>query len=53
MSRKRRHEMVNRQHPKRLTVHQCAVVGISRSREYYRPRSTYREDLAVMRLIDW
>ena len=52
MNRQRRHDMVDRQHPKLSTVRQCAFLGISRSSGYYRPRATPREDLAVMKLID-
>ncbi len=52
MSRERRREMTNRQHPALSTVRQCALLGISRSSVYYRPRATSLEDLAVMKLID-
>ncbi len=52
MSRERRREMVERQHPKLATVRQCALLGISRSSVYYRPRGTSLEDLAIMKLID-
>ena len=52
MSRQRRRDMVDRQHPKLSTVRQCAFLGISRSSGYYRPRATPREDLVVMKLID-
>ena len=52
MSRERRREMVDRQHPQLSTVRQCALVGISRSSVYYRPRATSLQDLGVMKLID-
>ncbi len=52
MSRERRREMTNRQHPALSTVRQCALLGISRSSVYYRPRATSLEDLAVMKLMD-
>ncbi len=52
MSRERRREMAGRQHPALSTVRQCALLGISRSSVYYRPRATSLEDLAVMKLID-
>ena len=52
MSRERRREMTNRQHPALSTVRQCALLGISRSSVYYQPRAIPREDLAVMKLID-
>ena len=43
MSRVRRREMVDRQHPKLSTVRQCALLGISRSSMYYRLRTTSLE----------
>ena len=52
MSRERRREMVDRQHPALSTVRQCALVGISRSSLYYRRKGTSPEDLAVMEAID-
>ena len=52
MSRERRREIVDRQHPKLAMVRQCALMGISRSSLYYRPRGTSPEDLAIMKLID-
>ena len=36
MSRERRREMVDREHPALSTVRQCALLGISRSSVYYR-----------------
>ncbi len=52
MSRERRREMVDRRHPALSTVRQCALLDISRSSVYYRPRGTSSEDLAMMKLID-
>ena len=52
MSRERRREMVDRQHPALSTLRQCASLGISRSSLYYRPKRTSCEDLALMKLID-
>ena len=52
MSRERRREIVDRQHPALSTVRQCALVGISRSSLYYRRKGTSPEDLAVMEAID-
>ena len=52
MSRERRRQMVDLQHSELSTVRQCALVGISRSSVYYRPRATSLKDLAVMKLID-
>ena len=39
MSRARRREMVDREHPKLPIVQQCALLGVSRSSLYYRPRA--------------
>ncbi len=52
MSRERRSEMVDRQHPALSTVRQCALLGISRSCLYYRPRVPSQEDLTVMKEMD-
>ena len=51
MSRERRREMVDRQHPALSTVRQCALLGISRSSAYYRPRVPSQKDLALMKRI--
>ena len=52
MSRERRREMVDREHPVLSTVRQCALLDISRSSLYYRCKGTSPEDLAVMKAID-
>ncbi len=52
MSRERRREMVDREHPVLSTVRQCALLDISRSSLYYRRKGTSPEDLAVMKAID-
>ena len=52
MSRERRREMVDREHPGLSTVRQCALLGISRSGVYYRPRAPSQKDLALMKQID-
>ena len=52
MSRGRRREMVDRQHPALSTMRQCALMGISRSNVYYRPRGPSPKDLEVMKPID-
>ena len=52
MSRGRRREMVDRQHPALSTVRQCALLSISRSSVYYRPRGSSQKDLEAMKLID-
>ena len=52
MSRERRREMVDRKHPALSTLRQCALMGISRSSVYYRPRAPSQKDLALMKQID-
>ena len=52
MSRERRREMVDCEHPGLSTVRQCALLGISRSSVYYRPRAPSQKDLALMKQID-
>ena len=52
MSRKRRREMVDRQHSVLFMVRQCALLDISRSSLYYRSRGTSPENLAFMKRID-
>ncbi len=52
MSRERRREMVDREHPALSTVRQCALLDISRSSLYYRLRGTSPESLALMKRID-
>ena len=52
MSRERRRELVDREHPVLSTVRQCALLDISRSSLYYRRKETSPEDLAVMKAID-
>ena len=52
MSRERRREMVDRQHRALSTVRQCALMGISRSSVYYRPRAPSQKDLALMKQVD-
>ena len=52
MSRERRRKMVDREHPGLSTVRQCALLGISRSSVYYRPRAPSQKDLALMKQID-
>lgn len=45
MSRERRREMVTLKHSDLSTVRQCALLGISRSCLYYRPRVPSQGDL--------
>ena len=52
MSRERRREIVDRQHPALSTVRQCALLDISRSSRYYRRKGTSPEDLAVLEAVD-
>ncbi len=52
MSRDRRRQMVDREHPALSTVRQCALLGISRSSLNYRRKETCPEDLAVMKAMD-
>ncbi len=52
MSPGRRREMVEREHPKLPIVRQCALLGVSRSSLYYRPRAVSEEDLSLMGEID-
>ena len=52
MSPARRREMVEREHPSLSLVRQCALLGVSRSSLYYRPRAASAEDLSLMGEID-
>ena len=52
MSPARRREMVDREHPSLSLVRQCALLGVSRSSVYYRPRAASQEDLSLMGEID-
>ena len=48
----RRREMVDREHPSLPIVGQCALLGVSRSSIYYRPKGASEEDLSLMRERD-
>ena len=52
MSRAKRREMVDRRRQQLSLVRQCALLGISRSSLYYRPKGTSGEDLSLMGRID-
>ena len=52
MSPARRRQMVDREHPSLSLVRQCALLGVSRSSLYYRPRAASAEDLSLMGEID-
>ena len=44
--------MVDRERPSPSIVRQCALLGVSRSSIYYRPRTASAEDLSLMGEID-
>jgi len=52
MSRARRRQMIDREHPNLSVVRQCSLLGISRSSVYSRPRETDEYELELMSLID-
>ena len=52
MSRAKGREMVDRRRRQLSLVRQCALLGISRSSLYYRPKGTSGEDLSLMGRID-
>ena len=52
MSPARRRQMVDREHPSLSLVRQCALLGVSRSSIYYRPKAASAEDLSLMDEID-
>ena len=52
MSPAQRRQMVDREHPSLSLVRQCALLGVSRSSLYYRPRAASEEDLSLMGEID-
>ena len=44
--------LVDRQHPSLSLVRQCALLGVSRSSLYYRPKAALAEDLSLMGEMD-
>ena len=52
MSWEGRRKMADRKHPALSTVRQCALLGISRSSLYYRPRVQSQDDLALIKRVD-
>jgi len=52
MSRAKRHQMIDREHPNLSVVRQCSLLGISRSSVYSRPCEAGEYDLELMSLID-
>ncbi len=45
MSKERRWKMVDREHPTLSIVRQCALLGVSLSGLYYRPKGASREEM--------
>ena len=52
MSLAQRRKMVDREHPSLSMTRQCALLGVSRSSLYYRPKTVSEEDLSLMGEID-
>ena len=52
MSRGRRRQMIDREHPNLSVVRQCSLLGISRSSVYSHPREVDEYELELMSLID-
>ena len=48
----RRRKLVDREDPSLSITRQCALLGVSRSGVYYRPRERSKEDLSLMQAID-
>ena len=48
MSPARRRQMVDREHPKLPIVRQCALLEVTRSSVYYRPKGASEADLSLM-----
>ena len=52
MTPAQRRELVDRQHRSLSMVRQCALLSVSRSSLYYRPKETSQQDLFLMRELD-
>ena len=52
MTPAQRRELVNRQHRSLSIVRQCALLGVSRSSLYYRPKEASQQNLSLMGEID-
>ena len=52
MSRGKRRQLVDWEHPSLSIVRQSALLGVSRSGLYYRPRGDSGEDLSLMQAMD-
>ena len=51
MSRGRRRQMIDREHPNLSVVRQCSLLGISRSSVYSHPREVDEYELELMSLL--
>ena len=52
MTPAQRRELVDRQHGSLSIVRQCALLGVSRSSLYHRPKETSQQALSLMREMD-
>ena len=52
MSPARRRQIVDREHPFLSLERYCALLGVSRSSRYYRPRAASEEELSLIGEID-
>ena len=52
MTLAQRRELVDRRHRSLSIVRQCALLGVSRSSLYYRPKETSQQDLSLTREMD-
>ncbi len=52
MTPAQRRELVDRRHGSRSIVRQCALLGVSRSSLYHRPKETSQQALSLMREMD-
>ncbi len=52
MTPAQRRELVDRRHGSRSIVRQCALLGVSRSSLYHRPKETSQQALSLMRELD-
>ena len=52
MTPAQRRELADRRHGSRSIVRQCALLGVSRSSLYHRPKETSQQALSLMREMD-
>ena len=52
MTPAQRRELADRRHGSLSIVRQCALLGVSRSSLYHRPKETSQQDLFLMRELD-